>query len=350
DISNTCYQGALFVTRLLIATTNFSKDFLAKSQPGDFLFTGGRTAADFAVEVIAPEDSKLVVLLLRLRLIKFVKLYQQWEMLRQGIAWRPEQEPDEIHCWGILGGITGALAKSSGKVGAKLVLYVDKHEIDRHSSRKWRSITRWLLKRTDFVILETPEDRMRVSHLGESGSSLLVGDLLRSMTDVSCLYMHPERLAMLPFCQGRGIDVGCGSSKTHPDAIGVDLVAGGEVGVVASGMSPLSQADVCASGDNLPMFDDGSLDYVVARHNIEHYVDVVKTLQEWRRVLRPGGIAALVVPDDAVSDTLRIDPTHKHAFTRESFVNLVNALGGLKVREIDVCFPGRSFKCIIEKL
>jgi predicted SAM-dependent methyltransferase len=37
---------------------------------------------------------------------------------------------------------------------------------------------------------------------------------------------------------------------------------------------------------------------VVARHNLEHYVDVVKTLCEWRRVLKPGGVMAILVPDE----------------------------------------------------
>ena len=54
----------------------------------------------------------------------------------------------------------------------------------------------------------------------------------------------------------------------------------GRYGVVAN---QVSVADVQASGDDLHMFRDGELDYVVSRHNLEHYIDIVKTLLEWRR-------------------------------------------------------------------
>jgi SAM-dependent methyltransferase len=100
---------------------------------------------------------------------------------------------------------------------------------------------------------------------------------------------HPEALALAPFCQGKGIDVGCGHRKVSPSCIGVDLIARGDKGEHGVVANQTSVADIQASGDDLHMFGDGELDYVVARHNLEHYVDVVKTLCEWRRVLKPGG-------------------------------------------------------------
>ena len=100
---------------------------------------------------------------------------------------------------------------------------------------------------------------------------------------------HPEALALLPYCVGRGIDVGCGHRKVAEHCIGVDLLAAGEVGEHGVMHGQRSVADIQASGDDLHMFADGELDFVVSRHNLEHYVDVVKTLQEWARVTRPGG-------------------------------------------------------------
>ena len=67
-----------------------------------------------------------------------------------------------------------------------------------------------------------------------------------------------------------------------PDCIGVDLLAAGEVGEHGVVSGQRSVADVRASGDDLHMFADGELDFVVSRHNLEHYVDVVKTLQSGR--------------------------------------------------------------------
>lgn len=154
---------------------------------------------------------------------------------------------------------------------------------------------------------------------------------------------HPEARALAPFCVGRGIDVGCGQEKVTPGCIGVDLLGRGEIGKYGVVAGRASVADIQASGDDLPMFADGELDFVVARHNLEHYVDVVRTLQEWRRVLRAGGALAVVVPDERAGDTVFLDPTHKHCFTPESLERLVRAVGGFDDIRTGVVIPGWSF-------
>lgn len=52
---------------------------------------------------------------------------------------------------------------------------------------------------------------------------------------------------------------------------------------------------VHVEGSRLP-FEDGSFDIVVATDVLEHIKDEVATLDEWNRVLKPGGIALLTVP------------------------------------------------------
>ena len=160
---------------------------------------------------------------------------------------------------------------------------------------------------------------------------------------------HPEALALARFCRGKGIDVGCGHRKVSPDCIGVDLMARGEIGKHGVVANKASVADIQASGDDLHMFGDGDLDYVVSRHNLEHYVDVVKTLREWRRVLRPGGIMAIIVPDERAGDTVYLDPTHKHCFTPESLEHLIEAVGGLEVRRTETVVPDWSFLIVAAK-
>jgi len=159
---------------------------------------------------------------------------------------------------------------------------------------------------------------------------------------------HPEAVALAKFCVGRGIDVGCGHRKVAPDCIGVDLLQAGEKGAYGVVKGKASVADVKASGDDLP-FKTNELDYVVSRHNLEHYIDVVKTLQEWRRVLKPGGVMAMIVPDERAGDTIYLDPTHKHVFTPESLERLVSALGGLDVLSTDVVVPNWSFMLVAKK-
>jgi SAM-dependent methyltransferase len=56
-----------------------------------------------------------------------------------------------------------------------------------------------------------------------------------------------------------------------------------------------AKIDVVASGDRLP-FADGSLDFVLSSHVLEHFPDPIRALKEWHRVVRNGGIIFAIVP------------------------------------------------------
>lgn len=56
------------------------------------------------------------------------------------------------------------------------------------------------------------------------------------------------------------------------------------------------RADYYGDACSLP-FHSNSLDYVASSHVLEHVANPVTALAEWYRVLRPGGIIYLVVPD-----------------------------------------------------
>jgi ubiquinone/menaquinone biosynthesis C-methylase UbiE len=161
---------------------------------------------------------------------------------------------------------------------------------------------------------------------------------------------HPERLVLLPYCAGKGVDVGCGFRKTSEECIGVDILAKGQAGKHGCMQGKKSAADIQTSGDDLSMFKDEELDYVVSRHNLEHYVDVIKTLQEWKRVIKKGGILGVVLPDDTNRDTIKLDPTHKHVFTPESFKRLLGLIGGFEIEKCEVVIPNWSFVCIARRV
>lgn len=167
---------------------------------------------------------------------------------------------------------------------------------------------------------------------------------------------HPERLAVLPYCEkGRGADIGCGNRKTNDNCIGIDIIPKGKHGTIGSVAGQISEADFCASGDELTMFLDNELDFVVARHNLEHYVDVIKTLKEWRRVLKQDGILAVVLPDEEGLNrvgkrSVMIDPTHEHSFTQKSFQNMISMLGGFDIIRLEVVIPNWSFICVCRKI
>jgi SAM-dependent methyltransferase len=154
---------------------------------------------------------------------------------------------------------------------------------------------------------------------------------------------HPERLAVLDLVAGdRVVEIGCGPRKTLTGSVGIDLVPGGAPGRHGNAAGRTSQADVAADGGHLPLAS-GSIDCLIARHNLEHYVDLVGTLREWARVLRPGGTLIAVVPDEDRYDgrTLELDPTHFHAFN-ESFITGLFPLVGFTIDSVGPCVEGWS--------
>ena len=59
--------------------------------------------------------------------------------------------------------------------------------------------------------------------------------------------------------------------------------------------------DVIDDGEKLEKFADESLDFVIANHMLEHVQDPIATLETFVRVVRPGGIVFLTLPDPRYS-------------------------------------------------
>lgn len=60
---------------------------------------------------------------------------------------------------------------------------------------------------------------------------------------------------------------------------------------------PLAPVHIIADGQTLEGIADTSQDFVIANHVIEHMEDPILALKNWLRVLRPGGVIYLVLPD-----------------------------------------------------
>lgn len=101
------------------------------------------------------------------------------------------------------------------------------------------------------------------------------------------------------------MDVGCGINK-YPGAIGIDH-------------NPRSRADVLVELDRFPYpFRDSSFDEVRAIHLIEHVADVIRTLEEFHRITRPGGRVILSTPHYTDFSSF-CDPTHRWHLNSYSF-------------------------------
>lgn len=81
------------------------------------------------------------------------------------------------------------------------------------------------------------------------------------------------------------LHIGCGRSRIE-EFVNIDCRA-------------TSTTDLVAPAWDLSAFEDSTIEYIYARHTIEHlsFRDAARSLIEWRRVLCVGGIVHVVVPD-----------------------------------------------------
>jgi SAM-dependent methyltransferase len=101
------------------------------------------------------------------------------------------------------------------------------------------------------------------------------------------------------WCVGHGLEIG--GSAHNPfglDTFDVDLTDSLDTVFKRAEIETCGTAlpvDIVAPGDELPV-EDGSQDFVVSSHVLEHFTNPVKALLEWDRVVRPGGIIFMIVP------------------------------------------------------
>jgi SAM-dependent methyltransferase len=124
------------------------------------------------------------------------------------------------------------------------------------------------------------------------------------------------------------LDVGCGIRK-YPGAIGIDA-------------NPASAADVICDLDRFPYpFADRTFDSLRAIHVIEHLTDVIRSMEEFHRLVKPGGRVRIETPHYTDFSSF-CDPTHKHHLNSFSFRYFGENHGGFgyytdaKFREISV--------------
>jgi len=120
----------------------------------------------------------------------------------------------------------------------------------------------------------------------------------------------------------RVLEVACGRRKVYEHSVGVDLVPQGD----RSYLGDVSTADLTADALDLP-FGAASFDVVLVQHFLEHVIDPLIALDEWRRVLVPGGRLIITAPNQELCSGILLDPTHVHAWTPDAVENLARRSG-----------------------
>ena len=104
------------------------------------------------------------------------------------------------------------------------------------------------------------------------------------------------------YLKGRGIDVGCGDDPLAGPDLEVDPwdVAQGDAQMMAT-------------------VPDGKYDFVYSSHCLEHLRSPVEALENWERIVRPGGFLYVVVPDYLLYEKLSwpsdFNGDHKNSFS-----------------------------------
>lgn len=133
--------------------------------------------------------------------------------------------------------------------------------------------------------------------------------------------------------KGKIYEFGCGAQKTVPEAVGFDLVPKGHK--IESLSDAVSVADECFDVSKPFPEKIAPADCIIARHILEHCIDVVATLKNWKRQLNPSGKLIIALPNQNFWNTIPVNIEHVHAFTPESAKSLLEEIGFKKVNIYD---------------
>jgi SAM-dependent methyltransferase len=107
--------------------------------------------------------------------------------------------------------------------------------------------------------------------------------------------MYDAQPPLLPtlierFCRGRGAEIGPGK---HPRCDPETTIT---IDRFTDNADASLRPDIVADAAHIPLCD-GALDFLLSSHMLEHHQDTLRTLYEWKRVLKPnGGTLVLILP------------------------------------------------------
>lgn len=150
------------------------------------------------------------------------------------------------------------------------------------------------------------------------------------------------RNRLLKYCNGQGLDLGCGNVKIKVDAIGIDL------------LNP--SADMAIDARLMPCYPDSHFDYIYSSHLLEEIQNTEATLREWLRILKDDGYLILYQVDKEYYHPLgdpRCNKKHLHHFSWEKLWEIFQKIGGLELihhARYNIKMYGEwSFEIVVQK-
>lgn len=110
------------------------------------------------------------------------------------------------------------------------------------------------------------------------------------------------------YFRGSGIDIGCG-----PDSLGKHKQFFPAITSIRPWDMPDGDAQLMES------VKDSTYDFLVSSHCLEHLIDPYIALQNWIRIVKPGGHLIFTIPEEDLYEMgkfpSRFNSDHKHTFT-----------------------------------
>ncbi len=118
-----------------------------------------------------------------------------------------------------------------------------------------------------------------------------------------------------------GLDFGSPKGLT-PYCVSVDVFGDGSVHPFYGGGRYM--ADVVRDAADVSCFPKDAWPLVNSNHSLEHMTapgdaGIVSLLESWFSLLRPGGVLAMIVPDNDYFDVMASDKDHRHAWGHTDF-------------------------------
>lgn len=140
-----------------------------------------------------------------------------------------------------------------------------------------------------------------------------------------------SRSRLAPYCEGYGLDLGFGGDPITESAIRIDFPQP----YASVGKYPVQLG---GKAEELYWFRDNVLDFVYSSHLLEDFQNTEAVLEEWIRVLKPGGRLVTFCPDEqrfrrhCAETGQPYNPAHIHEFFSLAFVKeILDKIGRTKV-------------------
>ena len=180
-------------------------------------------------------------------------------------------------------------------------------------------------------------DRVIISPAGKSLSIDEMESIFENAgAEYETIFRRLEFNQVIRYTKGVGIDIGCGLSKIHSSAIGIDFQLGDKDFGYPFGANikvPKSKEYL-----NLNWFKNESLDFVFSSHCLEHFSQPGKIIEEALRVLKRGSYLVVILPDMKYYPKIgekEANPDHEWEPYPETFLDIVKNVGEFRLIQLD---------------